>query len=213
MDKDGKPLSGANVIVHGVLSDEVDVPEDLMPYVKDEQIDGSTRQVFEITGTSDENGEIVLNLPENTTFNIALTKDKYMNLEDVITTPSGKGKMSKNMVLNAIEKNAVFVLNNIFFDYDKYSLREESNKELETVLGLMKEYPKMEIELSGHTDSKGTDAYNDKLSTNRAKAVVDWLVAHGVSAKRLSSKGYGAKKPIATKNHWCYTRIKVKVWR
>ena len=198
VDKDGKPLSGANVIVKGVLSDEVDVPEDLMPYVKDEQIDGSPRQVFEITGTSDENGEIVLNLPENTTFNIALTKDKYMNLEDIITTPSGKGKISKNMVLNAIEKNAVFVLNNIFFDYDKYSLREESNKELENVLGLMKEYPQMEIELSGHTDGKGTDAYNDKLSTNRAKAVVDWLVAHGVSAKRLSSKGYGAKKPIAT---------------
>ena len=62
----------------------------------------------------------------------------------------------------------------------------------------MEEYPNMEIEVSGHTDSKGSDSYNKTLSLNRAKAVYNWLVKQGISSKRMTYEGYGYHKPIAT---------------
>ncbi|MFM7078738.1 MAG: OmpA family protein, partial [Bacteroidota bacterium] len=90
------------------------------------------------------------------------------------------------------------VLNNIFYDFDKASLRKESISELDRLTELLKDNPSMRIELSSHTDSKGTDEYNVKLSQMRAQAVVDYLKYRGVNAERLVAKGYGESKPVAT---------------
>jgi len=89
-------------------------------------------------------------------------------------------------------------LKNIFFDTDKATLRSESTAELNRLKKLMNDVPTLKIELSGHTDSQGGEAYNQGLSERRAKAVVDFLVKAGVSASRLESAGYGETQPIST---------------
>ncbi len=90
------------------------------------------------------------------------------------------------------------VLNNIFFDFDKATLRKESFAELRNVAKMLKTYPTMEIELSGHTDTVGDEAYNTLLSENRAKAVRHYLIyTGGIDGARITAKGYGSTRPVA----------------
>jgi outer membrane protein OmpA-like peptidoglycan-associated protein len=99
--------------------------------------------------------------------------------------------------LTPIDAKQVFVLNNIFFDTDKFDLKPESKEELAIVVDLMKTNAGMVIEISGHTDNQGAADYNLKLSESRAKSVVSYLVAAGVPAARLKFKGYGDSRPAA----------------
>jgi outer membrane protein OmpA-like peptidoglycan-associated protein len=99
--------------------------------------------------------------------------------------------------LTPIDAKQVFVLNNIFFDTDKFDLKPESKEELAIVVDLMKTNAGMVIEISGHTDNQGAADYNLKLSESRAKSVVSYLVAAGVPAARLKFKGYGDSRPSA----------------
>jgi outer membrane protein OmpA-like peptidoglycan-associated protein len=96
------------------------------------------------------------------------------------------------------EVGNVIELRNIYFEFDKAVLLPESKNELDMLMHMMEDYPHMEIEISGHTDNIGSDAYNQKLSEERAKAVVDYLIKEKVSSKRLTYKGFGASKPIDT---------------
>ncbi|HEX8040070.1 MAG TPA: OmpA family protein [Chryseosolibacter sp.] len=89
------------------------------------------------------------------------------------------------------------ILQNIFFDVDKYDLQPKSVTELEKIIRFLKENPSVKVEISGHTDNSGTPSYNLSLSGKRAESVYDYLVSHGVAADRLFAKGYGATKPIA----------------
>lgn len=91
----------------------------------------------------------------------------------------------------------VIALNNIFFDFNKATLRPESITELRHMVKFMQEYPKLKVEISGHTDSIGTDEANRKLSQERAEAVREYLSLHGIHASRVTAKGYGATKPVA----------------
>lgn len=88
-------------------------------------------------------------------------------------------------------------LDNIFFDTDRSTLRSESKSSLDRLAALLKQYPKMRIEIQGHTDSDGSDEHNDALSDARAKSVVAYLAAGGVAIARLEGKGYGERVPIA----------------
>ncbi len=93
---------------------------------------------------------------------------------------------------------ATFVLNNIFFDTDKSTLLQQSYQELQYLIAVLESHPKMKIEISGHTDSQGSDLHNQQLSENRAKEVVAYLMENGIEEKRLKFKGYGKTMPIAT---------------
>lgn len=93
---------------------------------------------------------------------------------------------------------ATFVLNNIFFDTDKSTLLQQSYNELQYLIAILESHPGMKIEISGHTDSQGSDLHNQQLSESRAKEVVDYLMENGIDEKRLKFKGYGKTKPIAT---------------
>jgi len=90
------------------------------------------------------------------------------------------------------------VLNNIFFDFNKSTLRDESIAELERLTKLLDEIPTLKIEVSGHTDNIGSASYNQNLSENRAKAVVNYLTRKGIDVNRLIFKGYGFNQPVAT---------------
>ena len=89
------------------------------------------------------------------------------------------------------------MLNNIFFDYNKSTLRPESYVELNNLLKLLQENPSLVIEISGHTDNRGSAEHNKKLSNDRAKSVVDYLISKGISTSRLTYAGYGSERPIA----------------
>ena len=100
--------------------------------------------------------------------------------------------------LKKIKIGKSIVLRNIFFDYNKFTIRPESQSELDRLVILMNENPQIKVEISGHTDNVGGDAYNLELSDNRAKAVVDHLVNEGIAQERLIYKGYGESQPIAS---------------
>ncbi|MBR6417646.1 MAG: OmpA family protein [Bacteroidales bacterium] len=99
---------------------------------------------------------------------------------------------------DTLKVGSTFVLHNIFFDYDKATLLQQSYNELHTLLGILQSHPTMKIEICGHTDGHGSTDYNQRLSENRARAVVDYLVSHGIDVRRLSFKGYGKSRPIDT---------------
>ena len=82
-------------------------------------------------------------------------------------------------------------INTIYFDFDKYDIRPDAAKELDKVVQVMNEYPELLIEAGSHTDSRGKDKYNMKLSEKRAKATVDYIVSKGIDASRITYQGYG----------------------
>ena len=90
---------------------------------------------------------------------------------------------------------APVLIDNIFYDFDKATLRPESAEALDQLVKLLNENPHVTIELSAHTDYKGSDQYNERLSQRRAESVVKYLIEHGIASDRLTPKGYGEGKP------------------
>lgn len=89
------------------------------------------------------------------------------------------------------------ILENVEYDFDKSSLRSSSFKTLNDLVEVMKIKDKLEIEIGGHTDSKGEEAYNMRLSQARAEAVKNYLTSKGIKENRITAKGYGMLQPIA----------------
>lgn len=98
----------------------------------------------------------------------------------------------------AFAVGSTFVMKDIFFEFDKSTLLQQSYFELVKLITLLQTYPGMRIEIRGHTDAKGSDSYNLRLSENRARAVADYLISKGISEKRIQSKGFGKSVPIDT---------------
>jgi OmpA-OmpF porin, OOP family len=99
--------------------------------------------------------------------------------------------------LEKAEAGTIAVLENIFFDLDKYELKDKSITELQKVVRFLSENPTVKVEISGHTDNQGAADYNKQLSLKRAESVANYLVQNGVDTKRIKMKGFGADKPIA----------------
>jgi len=98
------------------------------------------------------------------------------------------------IVLEKIEKDKIFVLENIYYDLDKSEIRPDAARELDKLVTILTDNPELKIELSSHTDSRDTDDYNLALSERRAKSAVDYLVSQGIDPTRLVAKGYGETK-------------------
>ncbi len=118
----------------------------------------------------------------------------YLDLNEL----EGYSEIDKDLTLAPIETGQVIRLNNLFFVFATDKLIDESLGELNQLVATLNNNPKMKIEIGGHTDSKGSDEYNLNLSGRRAKAVVNYLIEKGISENRLTSKGYGKTKPIAS---------------
>ncbi len=102
----------------------------------------------------------------------------------------------KNIQLQRADVGTVVVLKNIFFDFNRSELKPESYEELNRLAEYLR-HNDVKIEIGGHTDDQGTDAYNDKLSQDRAKSVYEYLVGQGIPASKLSYHGYGKRRPVA----------------
>jgi outer membrane protein OmpA-like peptidoglycan-associated protein len=100
--------------------------------------------------------------------------------------------------LKKYKTGEVMVLRNTFFDSDKTELKAESKTELDKVAEMLNEQTTMRIEISGHTDNSGKSEYNLRLSQGRAESVKAYLIAQGISAGRIETRGYGDTRPIAS---------------
>ncbi len=138
-------------------------------------------------------------LPKEGKYYLVVNHRGYVfKLDSVTLSFDHLGKTTeKNLYLEPIEVNKAYVLRNIYFDYDKATLRPESKAELDRLVRILKENPTMVIEIGGHTDSDGSEEYNLRLSQARAEAVRNYLIRAGIDPKRLKAKGYGECCPVA----------------
>lgn len=116
--------------------------------------------------------------------------------EMFLTKPETDTTFNVALLLDKVELNKTFVLENIYYDLDKYNIRPDAAEELDKLVTILKDNPTLKIELSSHTDVRAADAYNMTLSQNRAKAAVDYIISKGIDADRLTAKGYGETQLI-----------------
>jgi len=142
-------------------------------------------------------GKYVLYLEEGKKYDVSVVSQGHTFESEVIDLENvTKYKTVKKQIkLKALKTNTTFVLNNVFFDFDSASLTKESELELERVTELLNANPTMVVELSAHTDDKGSDPYNLKLSQLRAESVVRFITQKGIPKERMVAKGYGETKP------------------
>lgn len=150
-------------------------------------------------------GAFKIVLPFNKNYSIRASADKYFAISENLNLDSlikqGYTIIHKDLYLAPIEIGQVFRLNNVFFDFDKFDLRNESFAELDRVVKFLNDYPNVEIELSAHTDAKGSDTYNFTLSDNRAKSVREYIISKGIAVARVISRGYGEQQPVSTNDN------------
>lgn len=149
---------------------------------------------------SDKNGQFYAVLPANSDYALNIQKPGYLfySKNFRLGEQNEENALRLDIKLIPIEVGKKIKLENIFFAYDSYELEGRSLPELETVKKFMEENPEVEVSIEGHTDSQGNAAYNKELSENRAKEVYDKLLAMGVSAERMTYKGFGATEPVAS---------------
>jgi len=163
-------------------------------------IDNEKNVVLATFKSNSSTGRYLVTLPAGKNYGIAVKRDGYLFHSEnfILEQNADYQEFIKDVGLKKVEVGSTIVLRNIFFDFDKATIKPESANELDRLIKLLTENPSIKIELGSHTDSKGADDYNMKLSDNRSKSVVEYLISHGISADRLTAKGYGETKPIDT---------------
>ncbi|WP_317172782.1 OmpA family protein [Echinicola salinicaeni] len=156
------------------------------------------------TGTNfnfvtNEDGEYDFVLGEETVYDIEGKKTDYISAE--LKGLSTKGlrlfadtTIRKDLYLDKIEIGKTIELENIYYDFDKWDIRDDAALELDKLVKILDDNPTMKIELNSHTDSRGSDSYNQILSEKRAQSAVDYIISRGVSRVRIEAKGYGESR-------------------
>lgn len=167
-----------------------------------EIVDNSNGKIIERFTTNSATGKFLLSLTAGKNYGIAVKAEGYLFHSENFDIPDGSdyNLVDKTIELKNIAVGSKIALRNIFFDVGKAVLRSESNSELDRLVKLMNDVPKLKIEISGHTDNTGSATLNDKLSQERADAVVNYLKLKGIKADRMTAMGYGSSKPIASNN-------------
>ncbi|KUO66789.1 MAG: hypothetical protein APF83_07075 [Lutibacter sp. BRH_c52] len=162
-----------------------------------------------------EDASYLFEIENNKSYKLVGLRKLYVPAEIEFTT-NPKGDIDKNIQLlmelyTDVEKEIVvengktqIKINPIYFDFDKWNIRPDAALELNNVVNIMKKYPDMAIEIGAHTDARGSDEYNLKLSHKRAKSVMDYLISQGISENRLKSEGFGESQPL---NHCTHPKM------
>ncbi|NTS43080.1 OmpA family protein [Flavisolibacter sp. BT320] len=163
-----------------------------------ELIDLASKQTLSKVQT-DETGNYLITLPVGKDYAFNVARKGYLFYSDnySLKNKAADSTYQKDIPLQPIEVEAGIVLRNLFFETAKYDIKPESEVELDKVVQFLQENPTVKIQLEGHTDNVGAAADNEKLSSARAYAVVNYLVRKGIKGTRLVAKGFGASKPIA----------------
>ncbi len=174
-----------NTLVKGVIKTEVN--QKPAPGVKVTL--RNEKDKSEQTVTTGPDGGYEFATKPNAPYTITAQKDRYATKKAQYSKAKKKAVVTDSLGLYGV--GDVFQLKNIYYDLNKFFIRPDAARELDHVLAILKEYPQMQIELRSHTDARATDMYNMRLSENRARAALDYLVSRGVPASRLVAKGYG----------------------
>ncbi len=184
-----------------------DSTREVLPDTKVSLLDekGDVMQDF-VTGND---GKFLFRVYENENYTLIGESDGYLvkrqpyttngksvpveTLKELITTIT----LDTVLVLDRLEKNKIFVLQNIYFGYDSATIRSVSAKELDKLVDILNDNPEIKIEMGSHTDSIASDSYNIELSQRRAESTVSYLIRKGIAPDRLVAKGYGESIPIA----------------
>lgn len=149
---------------------------------------------------SDKEGNFVFQLDQNSNYTvIANQSGKYSQTELVSTKGLDREKtlyVTLKLGVCPIEEGKSFVLKNILYDFDQSAIRSDAARVLDNLVNVLKENPSMHIELSSHTDSRGNDQYNQRLSQRRAQSAVSYLISKGIQSRRITAKGYGESRLI-----------------
>lgn len=150
------------------------------------------------TATTGRNGEFDIKFPSVNEYSVNVEEEGYIgNFEKLDVRTYEMNSLEMNFKLQPIEIGATVNLKSVLFQQSTPNLLPESNDELDQVVSFLKTNPKVEIELSGHTDNRGNPEHNKNLSEKRVQTVKAYLVSKGISSRRISGKGYGGTKPIA----------------
>ena len=166
---------------------------------KIELTDLATGKVVTSINSDKITGEFLVILNANKNYMLNVDQTDYLFYSDNFSLKENKSlePFIIDVPLKKPEVNVEMKLANVFFDVDKFELKEESKAELDKLVLLMKKFPFMKIEIGGHTDNTGDKTKNTTLSLNRAKAVKEYLVKAGIEMTRLNAMGYGDTKPVA----------------
>ncbi len=141
---------------------------------------------------TDKQGRYFFGLDDNSTYTIVAEKQNYSSQKIPVDTRNRNSTVIyADFRLFKLAKGTIVPLENVLWDYNSAKVNAQSAKELDNVVQYMKDYPTMLVELSSHTDCRGTSEYNMKLSTRRANSAVKYIVSKGIPANRIISKGYG----------------------
>jgi len=173
-----------------------EVPEDVEITVTDNETGEVVGQFYPNTST----GKFLFILTPGKNYNISYNADGYLFQSENFAVPleSSYSSINKAVELDPLKVGSKVVLKNIFFDPSKATLRPTSNVELDKLVSLMKKYPKLIVEISGYSDSKGDDNLNLKLSQERAESVLNYLTEKSIAKERMIAKGYGKANPVAS---------------
>jgi outer membrane protein OmpA-like peptidoglycan-associated protein len=190
-------LTPVNLTVKGRITDQDD----------NHPLTGATVYLTSADGvdstTTNANGEYTFNLDKDKDYKISVANPGYFGDSRKLSTQGEKfsrefSKANGNnydFSIKRIPKTEIKI-DNIYYDYDSYVLREESKPSLDKLVKLLEDTPGAVVQINSHTDERGKPDYNNKLSENRAKSVVEYLVSKGISPGRLSSKGFGSTQPV-----------------
>lgn len=182
-------------ILKGVVTDEKSLKpiESIIELTDNEK--GVLLASFKSNSSS---GKYLVTLPSGKNYGLAVKSQGYLFHSENFNLPETTEyqEFTLDIALKKMEVGNTIVLKNIFFDFDKSTVRPESQSELNRLIKLLKDNQGVKIELSSHTDDVGADEYNTRLSFARSNSVVDFLISKGISPSRLIPKGYGESVPI-----------------
>jgi outer membrane protein OmpA-like peptidoglycan-associated protein len=183
--------------VEGVVSDKLSFKK-LEAHL--ELIDLETGKTITESYSNKGTGDFLLCIPSGKDYALNVSKEGYLFHSENFSLKnfSGYEPYKLNIQLQKLRPGATIVLNNVFFETNKYDLLPASMIELDRLVTLLQQNPEKKIEIGGHTDNVGSDEANLLLSDQRAASVVGYLVKKGIAADRLTAKGYGETLPIAT---------------
>lgn len=201
-------LRVVNYFLQGVtMTPKQDSTLEILPNTKVTLLDGRGELMQDYVTGND--GKFFFRVYENENYTMVGETDGYLVKRQPYTT-FGKSvpleslkelvtniTLDTIMVLDKLEKNKIFMLNNIYFDLDKSDIRSDAARELDKLVDLLTDNPEIKIEMASHTDSIASRAYNMQLSQRRAESTVSYLISKGIAPDRLVAKGYGEEKPIA----------------
>lgn len=192
------------ITIQGSIADEV--TGDLLSNAEVTLLDSNNKEVKTMVVGEDAVFTFLLNCNEQ--YVLRAKKEGYNPKEEVIETPKNPKTIEMPITLNMPmslklsdpcppnDLGCRLTLQPIYFDYDKSNIRPDAEIELAKILAALEEYPILKIHIESHTDSRGKDSYNLKLSERRAQSTLQWLLGKGVGKNRLTSKGYGESKLI-----------------